>query len=489
MSSKKENLPNPEVLINSMRSIGYSFESAVADIVDNSVSADAKHIHLIVPVDDEEEFFLEIVDDGEGMTQSELFEAMKFGSKKDGDRNSNDLGRFGLGLKLASISQCMSFTVISKKCNIINAYCWDIDIIRKTNTWDMIELSYEDILQKTPHINKYLVLDHFTIVLWNKIDSIDKEVTVLNSYLETFNKKISIIERHLSLIFHRYLENGLKIDINGTELEPIDPFLSKHNKTTIKPEQMIDLKGSKIILQCYVLPYYKDLSNEDYHKMSINNLIDKEGFYVYRNKRLIIYGTWFRIKPRSSLSSNARIRIDIPNTYDDMWSIDVKKEKAIIPTALLEQLKTEIEDITNKSRKLHRYKGSKQTENGSIWTKVIDKRSNNVSFNIDENSPLIKNLIEKLDVDPSVVRRIFNLIELSLPYKDIYNSIAEKSEVNQIDDKQKEALLNEAVVLFKELRGSHESSDEEVLNYICSHEPYSNLDISEEVIRGIINGS
>src|SRR5690554_4753878 len=120
MNNKIENIPNASTLINSMRSIGYDFETAVADIVDNSITAQCKEININFPISTKSSKYLQIVDDGIGMNRNELIEAMRFGSVKHDLRSAHDLGRFGLGLKTASISQCRKFSLISKKDGEIN---------------------------------------------------------------------------------------------------------------------------------------------------------------------------------------------------------------------------------------------------------------------------------------------------------------------------------------------------------------------------------
>ena len=146
MDNLKKNKPTADVLMISMRAMGYSFESAIADIVDNSVSAMAKNICLKFPSDPMGALYVTICDDGWGMTQEELFDAMKYGSEqKKGKRADNDLGRFGLGLKAASLSQCRKLTVASKKDGVISAYIWDLDVVEKEKDWYVIECTGDQI--------------------------------------------------------------------------------------------------------------------------------------------------------------------------------------------------------------------------------------------------------------------------------------------------------------------------------------------------------
>lgn len=486
MSIKRKNIPNAAILISSMRSIGYDFETAVSDIIDNSITANAKNINIFFPVGTGLKLYLQIFDDGDGMTENELFEAMRFGSIKN-ERGINDLGRFGLGLKTASISQCKRLIVISKKEDKMFGFCWDIDIILKEQTWEMQELSINEIL-KTPNIDKFINLDSFTVVHWENFDSISKDVTIFQDENDVFFRKISQTDKHLALVFHRFITDGLNIQINNRSIRKIDPFLQYHNKTAIKPEQMITTKTSnglteKIKIQMFVLPFHKDLSNEDYESLGGQDEIDSQGFYIYRNKRLMIHGTWFKIKPKAELSRNARIKIDIPNTLDDLWSIDIKKERAIIPGVLLEQLRKEVSDAVEKSKKIYEYKGTLETKKGSIWNKREDLRDKNVYYEINKESELIQELINTLD-DKNImkIQKLFTLIELSLPYRDIYNSVSDKKDVNKADDNQTDMILLEAFSLAQKTLKTQNLGVLSIVEKICSYEPFRSANIKESLL-------
>lgn len=490
MSFAYKNIPNASILINSMRSIGYDFETAVADILDNSITAGASNISLNFSVDDKVDPYLLFFDNGKGMNRDELIEAMRFGSIKDTERDSNDLGRFGLGLKTASISQCKKFTVISKKDHHINGFFWDLDLIDKESGWDMYELDKNQFVN-IPFLEEHLLLESFTVVYWEKLDKLQQDVSFVNTLYDIFTKKIHKTEKHISLVFHRYIESGLNISINNNRIDALDPFLSYHPKTTIKPEQVINTKtkngyNAKVKLQVYVLPYHKDLTNKDYEKLGGNDNLDDQGFYVYRNNRLMIYGTWFKIKPKQELSKNARIKVDIPNSLDDLWSIDIKKQKAVIPGQLLEQLRGEVSFAVEKSKRLHEYKGEIQTKDGSIWTKIVDERENSVSYKINQSADIIEDLIESLDDrSASALGKIIELIELSLPYKDIYNSVSSKKEINVINDSQVNFLISQALVNFWEMKKRKNMKDTQIVDLICSYEPYHSANIRNILLEKI----
>jgi hypothetical protein len=107
--------PNPEFLIKSIAEQGYSLESSLADLMDNSVSANANKIEVLIKME-QEPFTLFLADNGNGMDEETLKASMQFPSNSpEKERNVSDLGRFGLGMKTASFSQTRCFTVLSKK--------------------------------------------------------------------------------------------------------------------------------------------------------------------------------------------------------------------------------------------------------------------------------------------------------------------------------------------------------------------------------------
>jgi len=147
MALYKTNIPKAEFLMGAMRSMGYSFEAAIADIIDNSISAEARNILIKFPTDPIN-CVVSILDDGNGMDKNSLFLSMKYGShSSEEERNENDLGRFGLGMKAASLSQCKILTVASKQNGIISAYQWNYDIILHEKEWLVLELNESEISQ------------------------------------------------------------------------------------------------------------------------------------------------------------------------------------------------------------------------------------------------------------------------------------------------------------------------------------------------------
>lgn len=437
MKNLKENKPTADVLMTSMRAMGYTFESAIADIIDNSISANSKNIQLRFPIDPAD-CFVVICDDGDGMNQSELFDAMKYGSEQKRDSRSEfDLGRFGLGLKAASLSQCRKLTVASKKDGIVSAYTWDLDVIEEKKDWFVIECSEEEI-GSIRYISWLDKLDSGTVVVWEDFDFIEKSS---GSVYAELNKYQEATSEYLSLIFHRYLnrpaQSRVNIRINNYQLKGYDPFLENHNKTNVRRRITIPIKDRLgierlVVVQPYILPFQKDLTAAD-KKLSggIENYRSRQGFYVYRNERLIVWGNWFG-RHRDELTKYARIRVDIPNTLDDIWGIDIKKQNAKIPASIKNRLTRAVDEAMDIAIKAQTYRGriEKIDEDVDyIWDRIQDREQ--YYYRINRGSRIFDLIKEKVDDDTwSRIDMVLEEIENSVPYQQIY---IDKSQ-NKIDD-------------------------------------------------------
>lgn len=236
MSIEKENIPQADMLMGSMRSMGYSFEAAIADVIDNSISAHCTAIQLFFPDDTRKEMAVGILDDGIGLSSEELFEAMRYGSTASEEiRHEDDLGRFGLGLKSASLSQCRILTVVSKKENAICAYTWNYNHILKKKKWIVFEHNLQEI-SKLPYVDHLLAQPHGSLVIWRDFDILDKSSDGL--VFDALNGLKISVEDRVGLIFHRFLsappKERLTIRVNNAEVKAQDPFLENHPKTTTK---------------------------------------------------------------------------------------------------------------------------------------------------------------------------------------------------------------------------------------------------------------
>lgn len=477
---ERESIPFAPNLVESMRSLGYSFKTAIADLIDNSVGANAKRIDIIMPP--EENPYLIILDNGHGMSNKELELALKFGSRNPLEQRSDeDLGRFGLGMKSASLSQCRKLTVASKKDGNISCFSWDIDYINEKKNWVLIEYDKDEI-DKLPSIEKLKNLDHGTYLLLQNFDRISASTQNLSN---TLNSYMSETIDHLALIFHRFIDKGLQIFVNNNLIEGIDPFLRKHSATQPLKEIPITTDGHQIRVRPYILPHINKLSNEDIKKVGgREDLKNNQGFYIYRNERLIIYGTWFRLYRKEELTKLARVMVDIPKELDYMWSIDVKKSSANLPDVIKSQLYSCIDLSVYGSKKVHEYRGRKTLNNevNYVWDR-FETREKTYDYRINRDLPQLKILENQLEPKQlTMLNNILTLIEESIPNNQIYldtaNNVYNIVEFeNDLDDMI--AQISEMLNIASEMN----IDKKEFLKNILKTEPYVNYKELEEKFR------
>lgn len=418
--------PHAPSLLESMRSMGYSLEAALADIVDNSIAARARHVAIHFAA--EPDPHLAILDDGKGMAAAELELAMRHGSTSPLVRRDDaDLGRYGLGLKTASLSQARRLTVVSLKDKRISAYCWDLDHVRAKQSWTLLELEEAEI-KRLPHVTTLLEQRAGTLVLWQELDRLAAGETSVSRALES---QMTVAREHLSLVFHRYVagESGLarlRVAINGLELEPVDPFLQENTATQRLAEDSFAVEGCRVSVKPFVLPHASKLSRRDIDRAgSSDGLRHQQGFYVYRNRRLIIWGTWFRLARKDELSKLARVRVDIPNALDHLWTIDVKKSTAVPPEAVRVNLRRTIERIRGASGRTLIFRG-RQTNLGLVtpgWKEILDR--DGVRYEINRDHPVLTACLSTLSVDQSKhVESVLRVMEQSFPVHAAYARLA-----------------------------------------------------------------
>ena len=456
MNHYRENKPTADVLMASMRSIGYSFESAVADIIDNSISVKADLIEVRFPIEPSE-LYVAVCDNGTGMSEEELFDAMKYGSAmKRGNRSEDDLGRFGLGLKAASLSQCRKLTVASKRDGVISACIWDLDVVERERDWIMIECSAEEI-DKIRFIDFLKDKKSGTVVLWENFDVLSKSAG--NIYAELMEYQ-EVTADYLSLIFHRFLnktgKDKLTIRVNNFTLKGMDPFLENHKKTDARRPFQLPIKDSEgqermVTVQPYVLPFQKDLTNED-KKLSggIENYRSKQGFYIYRNERLIVWGTWFG-RHRDELTKYARIKVDIPNTLDDIWGIDIKKQSAKIPSSIRQRLTRAVDEAMDIAVKKQTYRGRlKKIDDKIDYIWQIRENRGRTDYVINRDSLIFDLIKNKVDDEVwSYIDSVLEEIENSIPFQQIYIDMAKHCVNDTVDEERLAEVEEKARILIR----------------------------------------
>jgi Histidine kinase-, DNA gyrase B-, and HSP90-like ATPase len=426
--------PAASDLLESMRALGYSFEAAVADLVDNSLSAQAGNVDIRFSPFDEP--YVAILDDGTGMLPATLTAAMRHGSQNPTvPRGERDLGRFGLGLKTASLSQCRRMTVVSLRDGVLSGRCWDLDHIAIRQDWILLQLLHEEI-QKLPLVDQLTLQTHGTLVLWQNFDRLGAGEYSIEKAL---GNRMDLLREHLALVFHRFLAGGpgmsaVAISINNFPLQPVDPFLTRNGATQPLPPQDFPLAGEKVLVQAYILPHISRLSREDLELAGgEDGLRRNQGFYVYRNRRLISWGSWFRLVRQEELSKLARVRVDLSSQLDHLWKLDIKKSSTSPPEALRDGLKQIIGRITEGSRSVFIFRGKKASNHQIVhaWDRTIVR--DGVSYKINRDHPLLSILAEKTSEEAlSLLEEVLLLLERALPLDAIY--LDKASHVQTITD-------------------------------------------------------
>jgi len=421
-----EVIPDPLSLIESMRAVGYTAETAVADIIDNSVSANAGIIRI--EYDASLDPFVAILDDGHGMSADELTNAMRHGSSNPNDtRASHDLGRFGLGLKTASLSQCRKLTVVSKKSGDIYARCWDLDYVEETNKW-VIVVPPKEVLKKLPLFSKLAAQDSGTLVVWQSLDRLMSGSAQPQAEMKN---RMRHLHDHLSFVFHRFTQKeegipAIEVLVNGNKLDDIDPFLSKNTFTQTLEGQLIRIGDKSVSVQPYVLPHMSHL-NADHVALAggKEGLRGNQGFYIYRNRRLVVWGTWFRLVPKEEFFKLTRVKVDIPNSLDDLWSLDIKKSSASPPEIIRNRLRDLIPHFANTSKKTISYPGRTERNHDFIplW-KRIEPKHGSFRYEINIEHPAIRKFTDGLDSsEQKSLQALLYILGTAIPLESIYSDM------------------------------------------------------------------
>ena len=362
-------IPSARRLMKSLRDLGYDFSQAVADIVDNSIEAGATEITIDVEFDGDHSR-VRIADNGKGMTLSQLQEAMRYGSERE--YSLDGLGKFGLGLKTASLSQCQKLSIASRadaKKSVVNACCWDLSYVEKTNRWEIInpdEKSLEKIL------GGHLVGAAIgTVVFW---EHLDRMLGMKHPYGEAAKKRLASmsrdLEKHLAMVFHRFLGgevSGCKLRIiqNGNDIEAWDPFARKEpNTKTLEPIKIrVEEEGvsDDIWLKPFILPPEKEFSSVGAHKKASGpaNWNLQQGFYIYRADRLIQSGGWCKLRTVDEHLKLSRMALDFSPKLDDAFNVNVAKMRVQFPLHIRDQIGEIMKPINKEAQEKYRKSTSK----------------------------------------------------------------------------------------------------------------------------------
>ena len=445
--------PNPKSTINSYRSFGYNLSTAIADIIDNSISAGADRIFLEYKWKGKD-YDITILDKGCGMHKEELVQAMTPGSKDpDEERNEKDLGRFGMGLKTASFSQCKRLTCITKKENYaIIKRCWDIDFINQGNEWQLLDYVSDELF-----IDKIANQKSGTLILWEKLDRIVGEAESTNEKVKkAFYDEMVTVKKHLSLVFHKFIESkSLKIFFQNDEIEANNPFLLHLDP---KPEMGQPEQFDNVEITYFILPHMSEIGKEEYEKTGGSlGWFEQQGFYVYRGSRLLVAGDWLGFQKKRDYSKLARIAVNFSNIGDFNWKLDIKKSTATPPIEIRKELDRISKIAITKSAKIYNWRGQKDIERIGIsnyqplW---LDEKTREgiKKYKINRQHPIIKAL---LDTEKTkLFQKALKLLEENVPIELILSNQNEDPSLHELE-KQIEKPTDELINLAMELYDIH----------------------------------
>lgn len=373
------NPPEAGRLISALRDTGYNFNSAAADIIDNSIAANASTINVCVELLLDGRKLVYFGDDGHGMDTQTLYQAMRYGSPNR--PNAKSLGKFGIGLKTASTSVCKKLTVISRKSctDEFGKLSWDLEHVNRINSWEMLKESVT--VHEMDAFNQFCG-EKGTLVIWSNCDRLlNKDYAEPGGTLEkqAITRLVSNLDKHVSLVYHRFLdesdtrERNVKIVINNTPVKPWNPFFPEKSKQLLaKTQQKIIIEPAEengedriATVRAWLLPHSRDMTKEEESKARISNAA--QGFYIYREGRLIQHGDWLNVfgkpEPHSSL---LRIEFDFGHELDDAFKTDVKKSRILFDPALEEELKRLLKTSYREAQLHYRRRSREDVKDNSI---------------------------------------------------------------------------------------------------------------------------
>ena len=395
------NEPDAPRLIFGLRDTGYNFRTAAADIIDNSIAAKADHVNVEITLRQNGRKLVYFGDNGDGMDAQGIHRAMRYGAPER--ENPESLGKFGLGLKTASSSVCLKYTLISRKGpdQELAKLAWDLDHVAQQKKWEMLK---EPVTPDEQEMFEELCGAKGTLLIWEKCDRILTKDYEPGSVKErdAINRLAQSLVKHLSLVYHRFLdkaddrERNVSIFVNQIPVDPWNPFYPARS------EQVLAEKKQKLLVEmpdgleevanirAWILPHRSEMTKDEEKTYArISNRA--QGFYVYREGRLIQDGSWMEVfganEPHTSL---LRIEFDFGHELDDAFRIDVKKSRILFHPDLEEGLKELLQPIYREAEKRARRQNREQTN-----VRQIDHTSANK--NIADTSSASKAQVTSVD--------------------------------------------------------------------------------------------
>lgn len=458
-----ELLPDAKMLLASLRSVGYTEEAAIADIVDNSISSGATKVQLYFDWDNRR---IIISDNGKGMGSEELLNSMKIGCADPSIlRQKNDLGRFGMGMKTASFSIGKKLLVISKKDFVSTNAEWNLEYVTNKNKWEILLHSREEESEIVNSIKEQVEFSQWkngTTVILSMLDRLIDNNNLSKSKAK-FYKTIKKIKAHLAMIFHRFIEeDNIELYVNGNLLDSWNPYV-RHNPATMELScEEISDGGNTMFIQPYILPHKNKFEDEGaYNKAGgVKGWMGQQGFYVYRNRRLIVYGTWFGKLKKEPAFNLARIQLDMSSNNDMEWGIDIKKSRASLPIVMEESIMQVAYLAIQKSASVYNSRGvynRKNTANSISLKYVWEQRKNssgNYMFYLNKKHPILLKIMQELsENNKKELKTYLSLIENYSPA--MLSGVIADSTNSNLEEEVKEhdlLILKEHILILKDMQ-------------------------------------
>jgi len=402
--------PDPERTMEGLRDTGYTFYTAIADIIDNSISAHATKIDLQVTADPLSNITVYIADNGIGMDQEALENAMKYGSRRREEKGS--LGKFGLGLKTASTAFCRCLSLVSRTRDddTVRKVQWDLDHIARQNAWLLKKM--DPSIDEVDFLKSTALDGSGTLVVWEKIDRLLRKITSKSDDTQKALKKINdSLEFHISMVYQRFLDAGDKwnhtitITLNGKSVSAWDPFCTKEPDTEKLVDENIEVlmeeegKVSSFQIRAFMIPRKEAFSSPE-ARINARLSNDYQGFYVYRENRLIHSGDWLGMFTNEPHGSLLRVEFSFAHTLDDAFHVDIKKSRIMFNEDIFNYVKDQVMPAPRRAAEERYRKGSVR----QVAEKGKDAHASS-NQNIDEKAPDVESSrIEITNADKNEVR-------------------------------------------------------------------------------------
>lgn len=414
--------PDPAGTIESFRSLGYTVEAAVANLVDNSITAQARHVNVEFTWDGRNSW-VAVVDDGTGMTEDELVTAMTVAARGPSvPRGPKDLGRFGMGLKTASFSQARQLIVSTARAGgprVTRA--WDLNVVMRSGEWRLLQ----EVAPADAAILESMWNGQGTLVLWRNLHRFDIEgITATDKAAKThfYEEIANRVEPHLGMVFGRFLDGKrLSLTIHDNPVRPWDPFLRNQEYVQALYPESISMSGHTMRIAGYVLPHPRYLGEVRAREAAgPRGWLDQQGFYVYRRDRLIVAGDWLGIRGfrKEDKYILARIAVDIPAELDAEWSIDVRKSATVPPVAARSHLNRIGEDARRRAAAVLSHRGRIATHRHGaefIYAWKVEQHNGQVTCKVNRKHPLVQQVLSASPREAATAKALIRLLEETVP--------------------------------------------------------------------------